>query len=470
MLPSLTQVRQVKLNACSIYAPGMENRVPAAYHDTVVQNGIDISSRLQQIDIYESIFDNTISGSITVLENIGLIELIPIVGVEYLWLSFSVEDETGTEQRFERMFRIIKVRDVSYPRHDHRIYTLELSTHEFVTSVASRISRAYTGVTCEQAVVDILTRDLGVDPTRILDNESTTNAQSVTIPNYTPLQAINFFTLLAQTNANPPESNFVFYETLRGFHFTSIAKLIKDGKASNPKTFEANPGGVSGAEQTTDATVRNALFRIYNEQTFDTLMDIAGGTLRAKMIHFDFLARKLVYTADSRYTDTFKGREHLANNAVYPDNYDQGVSKSVRIFTFPSNYWSKDSKYIQSIDPMQEQRLFETIVLQNRQMKEITHLQTLVDMPGHPDIHAGAVIIINYPSTRQLNNTNVPITAPVLQQPTPLHSGFHLVTHVHHMLLPQGTGSFEYRMNLKACRDSVNSPLPAFTAGETYDY
>lgn len=472
-----TTPRQVRLNQCSIFAPGLEDRVARSMSAQVKAEGISIVPYIQQIDIYEGLFDNTISGTITIVEDIGLIEMVPLIGVEYLWLSFEVDDDTLDDKshKFERMFRITKIRDVSYPRHEHRMFTMDLSTHEFVASIAHRISRKYDRKTCKEAVTDILKRDLGVEPGRLVNIEDTYGKVSITIPNYTPLQAINFFTLLGQTKKRK-ESNFVFFETLTGFHYVSIAKLIEDGlkEIAKPdhRVYRLNPGSVTGIEGTADSTIRNSLHRVFQDQTFDTLSDIAGGMLRAQMIHFDFLARKIEHQedSDSRYTETFKKTTHLAKHPVYPDNYDQGVSKNVRTFTFPTNVWSRDGAWMKRLEPdTPEQRLFESIVLHNRQLKEITHIQTLIELPGHPEIRAGSVMDIKYPSTRIMAGFTGSKTASIEEKETPLFSGPHIVTAVRHMMLPLGNGQLDYRMHLKVCKDSHRTKPGEFKEGETYD-
>jgi hypothetical protein len=102
----------------------------------------------------------------------------------------------------------------TYPRFDTRLYTLELVTHEFMNSLSSRMSRRFSSMTCQEAVRKSSER-LGCQH-RIAckTDEETFGKVDVVIPNYTPLKAINYFTLLAQTVKQPRESNFLFFETL----------------------------------------------------------------------------------------------------------------------------------------------------------------------------------------------------------------------------------------------------------------
>jgi hypothetical protein len=478
-LPIAAGPRQVRFNRCSIIYPGMEMRATNdADRSQLATQGFDITSFVQKIDIYESIWDNTISGSVTLLENIALPEYLPIVGVEVLILSFSVDsgitDYSQTtasgqtkSQDFTRAFRIVKCHNQTFPRNDARFYTLEFVTHEFINSMSHRICRPFRAMTCRDAILNILQHDLEVPPTRILMEESTHGDVDVLIPNYTPLQAINFFSLLAQTTRQPRESNFVFYETLTGFHFTSIQSLIQAGRdadASLLQTFNVNPGQAVLPMSEND-TMTN-IIRIHQDRAFDVLFDIGAGVLRSRVMNVDFLARRfspepgdMDAKEDSRYTTAFAEGTHLDDHPVYPQNFDLSVARDARLFVIPSVYWSKGSRYIAAQgDGLIDDQLHQSIALRNRQLREIQHLQTLLDIPGQPNLQAGTVINVIYPSSRPLQD-NENINTPVLNEVSPYYSGKHLVTEVHHILQTKSPGSMEYRMHIKAVRDSFGSPM-----------
>lgn len=475
-MESKTSPRQVRMQYCSIFSPGMELRAETTKDaEALKSQGLSLLGYLQDITLYESIFDNTISGHITLLENVGLVELLPVVGVEVVHIGFSVLDDHGEEQKFARGFRVARVRDVSYPRHGFRMYTLDLVTNEFVVSLSSRISRPFEGKSCADAVRTIMTQDLGINTDKtFVAIEPTFGVMNAVIPNYTPLQAINYFTMLAQTVKAPHESNFLFFETLDGFFFQSVSSMITLGKVgtdlrdakivgpSRPhevKTFRFDPGAITGGP-VEDKIVRNALLRMHQEQTFNLLEDITGGLFRSKMVHFDFLARKLAVEEDSRYTETFKKTTHLDKHPFYPNNFDLAVSKNTRIFTFPSNAWASKSQYLKSIEPQPDQNMWQAIVLRNRQLREIQHLQTLIDTPGHPELRAGKVIDVQYLPTHALQGSgDKSASSSGRGDPTPYYSGHHLITSLKHSLKLRGGMHFEYRMHMRVCRDSLSAPL-----------
>jgi len=465
---------------CALLSPGLALRADTK-EAARLSGGFNLLPYIQKVDLYESIWDNTISGSIDILENIGLPEYLPIVGVETIGIVFQVDanDPNTAPTTFARTFRVVGLKNQTFPRHDWRMYTLVLVTHEFVQSVSGRICRAFRDTTCEDAVTNILRKDLDVETSRV-DVEPTFGVMvDITVPNYTPLQAVNFFTILAKTEDNK-NSNFLFYETMAGkvnnvplsngvFHFRSAASLIKSGRdldANNELvTYQMDSGAITTIDTITVNDIMTAGMRLHQNQGFDLLFDIGSGMLRSQMIHLDFLARQIGAkvannAVDSRYTETFDSTTHLDNYPVYPRNFDKSVDKNVRIFTVPSNQWSSKSKYVLSLEDQPIQRLHESIVLRNRQLKELRHVEALLDVPGNPKISAGSVVRVNYPSSRVLlGNGNLSMTDSQQPGPTPYYSGRHLVTAVHHILLTKSPGSMEYRMNLQVNRDSFGAPL-----------
>jgi hypothetical protein len=462
--------RQVRVLKCAMLSPGLQLRAgnPASVQ-ALSTYGFDILPFVHKIDIYESIFENTLSATITLLENVGLTEYFPIVGVETIALIYEVDNQDGSVQRFQRAFRVVGLQNQSFPRHDFRLYELVCVTPQFVTSVSSRICRPFHGVKAVDAVTDVMVKDLGFSKNDINDLvnsnqiEDTYNNIDVVIPNYTPLQTINYFTVLAQTTDSKHESNFLFYETMRdGFSFRSISSIItKNVNRPDLPVFNVDSGAITSQPFVSQDDVMGRVIRAHQNQGFNVLFDIASGMLRSRLVHFDFLARKLDDGSDSRYTNTFDNTTHLAKYPVYPRNFDLSVDKNVRIFTVPSNVWSSKSAYQSSIEGQVEQTLHDAIVLRNRQLKSIKHMETLLDLPGQPEVSAGDICIVNYPPARPFipDGLNQPINVPNAPLQTPYYSGAHLITAVHHILYTKEVGAMEYRMDIKVNRDSFGAPL-----------
>ena len=461
MATPLTAPRQVKLRRCAIWSPTLHLRgADAAAQEDLLAHGQDISASVVSLDIYESIFQNTITGTVRLKETHGYPEYFPLVGTEFLFIEFVI-DYLGEERIFNRVFRIRKIGDQSFPKNEEREYTINLVTPEFFQSMSSRMTKRYTG-TCAEAVKEIMETRLQIEDKRIYAAEKTSGTIDVLIPNYTPLQAINYFTAISLTEEVPYASNFLFYETLDGFYFRSIRGILQQYSAGNEvATFQVNANKLTGAQVIDEAQAFSSIIQIHQKNTLDVLTDATSGVLRSRMLHLDFFARKFT-ESDSRYTETFKTYkdDHLAQYPLYPDNFDQSIDRNTKLFTTLSDTSSTESAYRkQNEGKVPPRRRHESDVLRNRQLREIQHLRTVLEVPGQPNLRAGTVIILNYPSTRLIEGESENLSAAAHQNPTPFHSGRHLVTKVRHNLVQISTGVMEYRMHIEATRDSLGSPL-----------
>ena len=456
--------RQVTIRECSILTPNRSTPV-------------SILDGVRRIDVYESIFQNTISGSIAVTDKAGLVELLPIVGVEHLYLDFTIG---GSDTRFRRLFRITKVHDQVFLRNDLRDFIIEFATPEFVASASRRICHRFKDMTCAEAVGEIVDKHLGLDErTRKYTStfvqgspEPTWGNVDIVIPNYSPLRAINYFALLSMRNENRHSGGYLFFETLDGFHFTSLHSLVEQGKvrAQQLPALSVNMAQSTASENADMA--RNAIFRFQQEQSFDLLAGIASGLYRSRMIHFDFLAQKVnahkLPTTDSLYTDAFKetATSHLNTYPLYPEYFEQEIGPSVRQFMVPTNMWSTANTSTPAGQKVreQEQLMHESIINRNRQLRELRQIESLVELPGQPQVRAGSVLRVMYPMTRALaggeNDGGSTQTVRPTAEMTP-HSGNHMVTSVHHIMLIKTPGEFDYRMALRVCNDSTNVEMPA---------
>ena len=464
MATPLTAPRQVKLRRCAIWSPTLHLRgADAAAQEDLLAHGQDISASVVSLDIYESIFQNTITGTVRLKETHGYPEYFPLVGTEFLIIEFVI-DYLGEERIFNRVFRIRKIGDQSFPKNEEREYTINLVTPEFFQSMSSRMTKRYTG-TCAEAVKEIMETRLQIEDKRIYAAEKTSGTIDVLIPNYTPLQAINYFTAISLTEEVPYASNFLFYETLDGFYFRSIRGILQQYSAGNEvATFQVNANKLTGAQVIDEAQAFSSIIQIHQKNTLDVLTDATSGVLRSRMLHLDFFARKFT-ESDSRYTETFKTYkdDHLAQYPLYPDNFDQSIDRNTKLFTTLSDTSSTESAYRkQNEGKVPPRRRHESDVLRNRQLREIQHLRTMLEVPGQPNLRAGTVSILNYPSTRLIEGESENLSAAAHQNPTPFHSGRHLVTKVRHNLVQISTGVMEYRMHIEATRDSLGSPLIGF--------
>ena len=443
--------RKVRLIECFLYSI---NNVQA-------QAGIDLRSVISSIDIYESIFDNTISARLILQESVALVELLPIVGAEFVRIAFEIDYDfgQGQEQRqsYTRIVRVQRLCEQIFPEHEVRNYVLELITPEFMNSLSTRISKTYLAKPITTAIREIIEHNLRLDAgKRKVAIEECRGEINVTLANYTPLQAINFFSLIALSK-DVQQSSFFFFETLDQFYFTSLQTLFNGPVVGS---YDVNANAILSQVRPDQEKAFNTIFSLHQDHTFDVGVDITSGMLRSKMISLDILARKW-QEKTSRYTEAFAKTPHVDKYPVYPENFDQTINENVRIFVVPTNAATANYGFNKPNDSLEKElQVHKTVLLRNQQMKALTHLRTRLQVPGQPRLRAGAIIELRYPSSRLLQSGDVgnpQASAPQLT--TPYHSGKHLVTAVRHNLVQKSLGTMEYRMDIEAVRDALSSPL-----------
>ena len=221
-----------------------------------------------ELNLYEDIHSAVVHGDITIQEGVGLVEATPIMGEEILEVKISTAGAVPTppgveiplspseaEKIIHHFFRIYKIDPPQQLNDNFRAIKMHFVSDIMFTNMQIKVQRTYpTKKVKNQAqsetvtdnkpytVADIV-RDIYAEcligerrPRRCLPTdidllvEPTKGASSVCIPNWTPFKAINFLASRAMSvNDKSRGSNFVFYETLKGFRFVSIETLFQGG-------------------------------------------------------------------------------------------------------------------------------------------------------------------------------------------------------------------------------------------------
>ena len=238
---------------------------------------VDLSAVWTEINLYEDIYSPAISGDVTLVQSGGFVEGIPIIGEETLEIHMSVAgakpkqtpypgphsaDEPVTKSvdpLIKGKYRIYK-NDPRQPlaKVDGTFsYKFYFVSEEMITNMKTKVQKAYPTTmsfgaaypqmsspnSSDEITIDQITRSLFYDcfigtkkpadqnsTSKNFLVEPTTGTVSYVIPNWTPFQALNFLAGRAvSVNYRTSGSNFVFYETLRGYRFVSIETLQAGG-------------------------------------------------------------------------------------------------------------------------------------------------------------------------------------------------------------------------------------------------
>ena len=241
------------------------------------EKSVDLSAVWTEINLFEDIYSPAISGDVTLVSSGGFVEGIPIIGEETLEIHMSTAgaktppmpypgphsaDEPITKSVNPLIIGKYRIYKNDPPQPLAKVdgsfsYKFYFVSEEMITNMKTKVQKAYPTTmsfgaaypqmsspsSSDEITIDQITRSLFYDcfigtkkpadqnsTSKNFLVEPTSGTVSYVIPNWTPFQALNFLAGRAvSVNSRSPGSNFVFYETLRGYRFVSIETLQAGG-------------------------------------------------------------------------------------------------------------------------------------------------------------------------------------------------------------------------------------------------
>ena len=210
--------------------------------------GENLLPQMLELNIYEAIDKRAVTGEIVITDALNLIGNLPIQGTERIIFRISTPGTTEAKDMIDASeltghpFYVYKISNRKQISEGVLLYTIHFGSREFMRSLRTRVSKAYSG-TIDEMAREIFSDKLVLDSRKRLNYEPCKNVDKIVIPNLRPLDAIE---MLAR-RALPKNSNgigYYFYETTSGYHFRSWESMcVNKGKLPRePKaTFQYKP-------------------------------------------------------------------------------------------------------------------------------------------------------------------------------------------------------------------------------------
>ena len=157
---------------------------------------VDIKKLMVELNVYESIYKNALTGSIVIADAQNLIAKLEINGTERI--SFKLKTPGSVDKRSMidasvetgHPFHVYKITDRRQLKPGTLLYTLHFASREFMRNLRTKVSQAYTG-RYDSTVLKILMDKDYLDTKKEMSFEPTGNSDKVVIPNMRPFDAIN---------------------------------------------------------------------------------------------------------------------------------------------------------------------------------------------------------------------------------------------------------------------------------------
>jgi len=270
-----------------------------SYRSIVITNAagleFNVTPNVGELNIYEDLFSNTLSGNIVVADDLALVDRMDLRGNEKIKVEMHKEHEDSTVEIFD--FFVYSTNSRQRINNTSEAYVINFVSFEAILNNNTRCYQAIEGT--NDAGVKELFDMIGTE--KSIDIESTSGHHKFVMPSWTPFEGINWYAGRS-ISADSGGSYFLFYETLKGFKFKSVEALIK----SNPVyEYRHEPAG-------TDFLVKDAT-NIREFKVVEMGDSISGTSEYYTTLWTHDLIRKKVVKQDFSYDKDNKGKlnEHL---------------------------------------------------------------------------------------------------------------------------------------------------------------
>lgn len=359
---------------------------------------IEFSGFIPVFKIEESINSDCIQGYAEVYDNVGHLENVPIRGEEDLVIQ--IEDVLKKKTTYE--LKIYKVTDVEInDTNDGLRYTIHFVSKSRFDASFRRIIEPFDD-TIDKIAETLFKKYYPQGSSELLLEETKGKFRCI-IPNYTPMQAMNFLASRAYST-NSPSCSFRFFETVNNYFFVSDEYLINRA-LENPqdiKTFGYNEALDKSGEEF-EAQMAN-IIELRNEDRVNTMADLISGAYRSHVIEIDILKKKVNLPGVSQENSY----DYTQKSATYVSTSGRGAAQSRHSSGFISSYFTQENerRYIvvkDYEDDSGELQIrgdqFLPEIVQNRTAYRHHLNNTIVTatINGRLDLNAGDIINIQIP-------------------------------------------------------------------------
>ena len=423
---------------------------------------IDIKNLVQELNIYESIYKNALTGSVVIIDAQNLIAKLEIQGTERISFTLSTPgaiDERSIINASETTghpFHVYKITDRKQLSPGTLLYTLHFGSREFMRNLRTKVSQAYDG-RLDMSVLNILTDENYLDSKKEMTYEPCGNSDKIVVPNIRPFDAIN----MIASKSLPEKSNgvgYYFYETTKGFHFRSWDNMISvNGRHTRDtkQQFYYMPLNITDPE--IEDKINHEYKSVESYRFINNFHDVAantvGGTYGHRVISYNLFDKSFEqddynYHYDfnfSKHTET-AGRdvnEKFAIAESFVDEDDLTVSdypeSRVSLQSTTKFLHNEDKGAVYGLDVLQDGKLTGKRIAQQAQVIQGTTLKLVVK--GQSYLEAGDLIEFKLRSVDEKNPDGAE---------DPQYAGKYVITKIRHQISPE-----KYMMILECVKDSV---------------
>ena len=422
-------------------------------------NVVDLSKSVMQIDLYESIFKNSISGSILIADTNNMVNNLPIIGQEYITLKVSTPSIENEAIDFTKhVFQVFQINARSDLTKGTEIYELHLTTSEFLRGERTKVSKSFTNT--PHAIVESVLRDpLYLNSKKSLFVEESDQIKRLISPLMSPFRFISRICKDSfSTNGSP---HYLFYETTKGFNFRTIENLYQQPTIGTYDTGDI--GTLESKTQNIEVEMKR-IIEFSRSSNSDMAMSIMTGMLASKIVTHDIYNKTFGvknygyfndFTKYSRLNYNDSSKDNPVYNEIPLDEFGNTLESfdDAVVYVHPTSITptGADAQHMNSDNTQNysANRVADSLLTRRAKLAELSHTETLnLILQGNTTLFAGRMIDVNLTVTGIQHDTN---------SFDKFYSGKYLITDLKH------TFNFvadRHEIAVSCAKETLNEKLP----------
>lgn len=386
----------------------------------------NITSVVFEISIFEDLFSNSLSGELLMADNVGASDWMHLTGNEKL--TIEIFAEPGSDEVEIKEFYVYSATSRLRNNPTSEVYKLQFVSFESVLNEHTRVYSAIEG-TNSSAVQQLFSQYIASE--KPFEVESTSGSFKFVMPSWTPFEGINWYAGRS-VSSESGGSYFLFYETMKGYNFKSVEKMIT---ASPVYEYRYEPAGTTFAAKD-PSNIRE--YEIVNMG--DT---IKGVTENYTTLWTNDLIRKKYVKKRFEIEEDNKGKLNDALIGVADQN-GFGVSLKSRRDVFGSEVIIKPET--RNVHSATQTYNYDSIQTKLSAMRQFSNLKIRFLAFGNRKMKVGDVIDMKFLQTKMITSENSD------DSEDKLLSGKYLVTAIRYIFKAQ-----DFHISVEAVKDTRKS-------------
>ena len=413
----------------NLYTPGLVDFPELTLTNTDGSQTENISNIIAELSYYEDIFSPAISCSVLLVDAISLQDSLPIAGGEVLKLRLRAKGDDADDAEIEVKLQVYKTSDTFYYNEKTLAYSIFSTTEELLTNEASdRLIREGTkNFTIHETVKNIFKNNISkVSNKELVTVEETEGIFNHTFPSVNPFRAMNIMCSEAKSAKNI-SSNFVFFETDKGYHFVTLQQLFEK-KPIETYIYIEEINGMQRKSDLSSVKDYQKIIAVENVDDFNLLKSAQKGTYSGITKTLDVLAKSF-FSKIYNYSKDFKSvnNEKADNQTLTKESIKKFTSSPTKESFVTTNSRVSQLSYVKGFQPEMEQsfrRMQDFEAIETAATEQLLSQKINVMIHGNPRLHAGDTVNLTFPE--------VSVTEKGKRRTNDSTSGKYLITAVVH--------------------------------------